>query len=151
MHSLFRKRNNMLLSRSFIGPFCLWIWRVILIFIITFCIVNFLFIMAIIMENRRQSMRDPPGMVNAKIEEIINEKVYGVKPLYDNKIKAERNRILILSYSERSPIAIRISKDENLFYLNINKKLKDTQQANLLLGWGKQSRTALVTSLSLIR
>ena len=103
------------------------------------------------MENRRQSMRDPPGMVNAKIEEIVNEKVYGVKPLYDNKIKAERNRILILSYSERSPIAVRISKDENLFYLNINKKLKDTQQANLLLGWGKQSRTALVTSLSLIR
>ena len=145
-----RKRNNMLLSRSFIGPFCFWIWRVILILILTFCIINFFFIIAIIIKNRRHS-GEPPGMVNAKIEEIINEKVYGVKPLYENKPKYQRNRILILSYSERSPIAGRISKDEKIFYTNINKKLRETQETNLLLGWGKHSRTAIIASLSIIR
>ena len=74
-----------------------------------------------------------------------------MKPLYENKPKSQRNRILILSYSERSPIAGRISKDENIFYTNVNKKLRETQEKNLLLGWGKHSRTAIITSLSLIR
>ena len=90
-------------------------------------------------------------MVNAKLEEIIQQKVYGVKPLYENKIKVPRTRLLIMSYSERSPIAIKIAKDENIFYINVNKKLKDTNHANLFLDWSQRSRTAIVATLSLIR
>ena len=140
-----------MLSRSYLGPFCFWIWRVALILIITFCVVNFFFIMAIIFENKRHRQEEPPSLVNAKIEEIINQKVYGVKPLFENNMKAQRTRFLIMSYSERSPIAVRISKDENIFTINVNKKLKEIEQTNLVLGWGKHSRTAIVASLSLIR
>ena len=141
----------MLLSRSFLGPFCFWIWRVLLILIITFCVVNFFFILAIIVDDKGQTGKEPAGMVNAKLEEIIQQKVYGVKPLYENKIKVPRTRILIMSYSERSPIAIKIAKDENIFYINVNKKLKETEHANLFLDWSQRSRTAIVASLSLIR
>ena len=50
---LFIRRNNMILNKTFLGPLCYWAWRTLLISIITFCAVNFIFVLFIIIQSRR--------------------------------------------------------------------------------------------------
>ena len=50
---LFIRRNNMILNKTFLGPLCYWAWRILLVSIITFCAVNFIFVVFIIIESKR--------------------------------------------------------------------------------------------------
>ena len=121
--SISRKRNHVALSGSFLGPFCFWIWRLFLILIITFCVVNFIFLLGIIVDKKIKRFREPPGMVNAKLEEIIQEKVYGAKPLYKIPSETRRNKILIITYSARSSLVSEIATNSDIFQFNVGRKL----------------------------
>ena len=90
-------------------------------------------------------------MINAKLEDIIQQKVYGVKPLFKNDDELPKTRFLVVSYSKRSPILEQISKFENLFFIDVNKKLKETSHHNIVPEWGHVTRTSIVATLSLIR
>ena len=50
---LFVRRNKMILKTTFLGPLCYWAWRIFLITIITFCGVNLIFVIFILLGSKR--------------------------------------------------------------------------------------------------
>ena len=55
-----------------------------------------------------------------------------------------------MTYSEDSLLVDLVSRDEQVFFLDVNKKLSE-HNSELRLYWARASRTSLLTALSLIR
>ena len=148
-----RRKNPQILNHSVLGPFCYWIWRLLLLVLVLFCLLNLIIIVAVLFERKAEEDEEngPNGIVHRKLEDIIFNKVHGESDLFaDVQEKVARTKFLILSYSRHSLLADQIGLEDKIFMINVNEKVRD-HNPSLDIYWGSVSRTNIATALSLIR
>ena len=100
----------------------------------------------------RSSVAASDKVINGQLQDFIHQEVYGEQPLFPIKNKLPRNRILIISYSTASRVAVEVTRNKKLFSVNVNKKLEEADSPSLRLTWSKKPTSAAVlSSLNLIR
>ena len=100
----------------------------------------------------RSSVAASDKVINGQLQDFIHQEVYGEQPLFPIKNKLPRNRILIISYSTASRVAVEVTRNKKLFSVNVNKKLEEADSPSLRLTWSKKATSAAVlSSLNLIR
>lgn len=91
---LFVRRNKMILKTTFLGPLCYWAWRIFLISIITFCGVNLIFVIFLLLERKVPSEQpdSPGGLVQRRLEEIVFNKVHQEEELF--RVQTRRSEMI---------------------------------------------------------
>ena len=91
-------------------------------------------------------------IINGQLQDFIHQEVYGEQALFPIKNKLPRNRILIISYTTASRLAVEVTRNKKVFSVNVNKKLEDLDSPSLKLSWRRKATSATtLSSLNLIR
>ena len=100
----------------------------------------------------RSSVAASDRVIHGHLQDFIHQEVYGEQPLFSIKNKLPRNRILIISYSPASRIAVEVTRNQKVFSVNVNSKLEEVDSPSLKLTWAKKpTSAAILSSLNLIR
>ena len=91
-------------------------------------------------------------VIDGQLQDFIHQEVYGEQPLFPIKNKLPRNRILVISYTTASRVAVEVTRNKKVFSVNVNKKLEEMDSPSLRLSWRRKATSAaILSSLNLIR